>query len=98
MCTVTFIPVKDKVYITSNRDEKVVRKQALQPAEYYRKGAKLLFPKDPDAGGTWIALHENGNAVVLLNGAFEKHKPNPPYLRSRGIVMLDIIAEARPTR
>src|SRR3954468_2927378 len=98
MCTVTFIPVKDKIYITSNRDEKVVRKQALPPAEYSCKGSKLIFPKDADAGGTWIALHESGNAAVLLNGAFQKHKPNPPYLRSRGTVMVDIIAETSPAR
>ena len=26
-----------------------------------------------DAGGSWVALHEDGNAAVRLNGAFDKH-------------------------
>ena len=36
-------------------------------------------------------LHENGNAAVLLNGAFENHLPEPPYRKSRGKILLDII-------
>jgi hypothetical protein len=32
---------------------------------------RITYPKDADAGGTWIAKHENGNAVVLLNGGFK---------------------------
>ena len=74
MCTVTFIPTKEKYFITSNRDEKNIRKQGYCPCRILRSiKRKLIFPKDGDAGGTWIALHENGNAAVLLNGAFEKH-------------------------
>ena len=98
MCTVTFIPVKDRVYITSNRDEKNSRQRALPPKEYYHKHSKLVFPKDADEGGTWIALNENGNVAVLLNGAFEKYIPNPSYQRSRGVVLLDILADVRPAR
>jgi len=98
MCTVTFIPVKDKYYITSNRDEKVFRKQAIPPQLYNVDGRKLLFPRDTDAGGTWIALHENGNAAVLLNGAFIKHTSKPPYSRSRGLIFLDIIKSNMPVK
>lgn len=98
MCTVTFIPVKDKYYITSNRDEKFSRQQALPPAVYTVNGAKIMFPKDANAGGTWIALHENGNAAVLLNGAFVKHIPQPSYKKSRGIIFLEIITAAIPSR
>jgi uncharacterized protein with NRDE domain len=98
MCTVTFIPVRDKFFITSNRDEKNSRRQATPPAVYSFESGKIIFPKDGDAGGTWIALHENGNVGVLLNGAFEKHMPQPPYLLSRGQILLHIIASEGPVR
>jgi uncharacterized protein with NRDE domain len=98
MCTVTYIPINEKYFITSNRDEKNVRGTALHPAVYEINGKKLIYPKDANAGGTWIALHENGNAAVLLNGAFEKHIPRPPYRSSRGIILLEIISNERPAR
>jgi len=92
MCTVTFIPVNDIVYITHNRDERKVRSIASAPAQQQVNGFTLLFPKDSKAGGTWIAVNENGNAAVLLNGGFVKHEPQPSYRRSRGLVLLDVIA------
>ena len=98
MCTVTFIPVKNRYFITSNRDEKYSRKKAIPPVIYDNGKSKLLFPRDAAAGGTWIALHENGNAAVLLNGAFIKHVPQPPYEKSRGIILLEIIEANTPVR
>src|SRR5687768_1683567 len=94
MCTVTFIPVRDKIYITSNRDEKHWRSPALEPAVYPFSTGRLLFPKDADAGGTWIAAHENGQTIVFLNGGFVCHTPNPPYRRSRGLILLDLLNSA----
>ncbi len=79
--------------LSSNRDERHTRKQAQKPAIYETNGTKLLFPKDATAAGTWIAVKENGSAVCLLNGAFEAHIPQPPYRRSRGLVVLDIVSE-----
>jgi uncharacterized protein with NRDE domain len=96
MCTVSFIPVGNKFYITSNRDEKLTRKTALQPAVYKHEGVNILFPKDADAGGTWIAAKENGDAAVVLNGAFISHMPDPPYRRSRGLILLDLLAYEKP--
>ena len=98
MCTVTFIPVGDRYYITSNRDEKKMRRQAFPPAIHEENGNKIIYPMDADAGGSWVAMHENGNAAVLLNGAFEKHEPDPPYKKSRGIVFLEIINTVNPVR
>jgi hypothetical protein len=97
MCTVSFIPVKDKFLITSNRDEKYSRKTAVSPGMFVYNGQKLYFPKDVDAGGTWIVMKENGDAAVLLNGAFICHKAEPPYRLSRGIILLDIISAERPS-
>ena len=92
MCTVSFIPVHDKIFITHNRDEKAARLKAIPPKMYTINGHDLLFPRDSEAGGTWIAMDTMGNAAVLLNGASEKHVPRPPYLKSRGLAFLDIVA------
>ena len=97
MCTVSFIPVGDKFYITSNRDEKLSRKRALPPAIHEHDGTKILFPKDADAGGTWIAAKENGDVAVILNGAFINHISTPPYRKSRGLILLDILAREKPS-
>jgi Transport and Golgi organisation 2 len=93
MCTVSFIPLQNKVFIAHNRDEKSNRTKAVAPAEYIVNGYTLLFPRDSAAGGTWIACNKNnGSAAVLLNGAFEKHVHQPQYRKSRGLAFLDILA------
>lgn len=96
MCTVSFIPAAGNIYLTSNRDENQLRKPALHPEVYEFPTGRLLFPKDADAGGTWISVHENGNAIVFLNGGLVKHIPAPPYRRSRGLVLLDLIDSNNP--
>lgn len=97
MCTVSFIPSNDKYFITSNRDEKLSRKIAISPGMFDYNGQKLFFPKDADAGGTWIVMKENGDAAVLLNGAFICHTAEPPYRLSRGIILLDIFSTKKPS-
>lgn len=97
MCTVSFVPVREKFIITSNRDERVTRQKAVRPQLSVYNGQKFIFPTDPDAGGTWIVMKENGDTAVLLNGAFICHVPEPPYRLSRGIILLDIISSERPS-
>lgn len=97
MCTVSFIPAGDCFFITSNRDEKASRPRAIRPSLYEYNDSKLLFPKDAAGGGAWIAVKENGDAAVLLNGAFSPHTPEPPYRKSRGLVFLDILCSSRPS-
>ena len=89
MCTVTYIPQVQEGYIlSSNRDENAARSpRNLTFEEAGRQ--RLLFPRDTAAGGTWIALSDANRVVCLLNGAFEKHRHEPPYRRSRGIMVLD---------
>ena len=98
MCTVTFIPTADKIYLTSNRDEKSWRKQALPPRFYFHNDVQLIYPRDEDAGGTWIAANKNRNAAVLLNGAFIKHVPLSLYRKSRGLIFLDVIKSNTPVK
>ena len=93
MCTVTFIPDSRGVYyLTSNRDEHTGRAQALPP----RRHDDIVYPKDPVAGGSWVALKRNGDAGVLLNGAFTKHRRREAYRRSRGLVFLEIVGADDP--
>ena len=92
MCTVTYLPLGDGVVITSNRDEKTTRARAIPPKEYRINNTRLVFPKDPKAGGTWVAMNENGSMAVLLNGGWEKHSLQPVYRKSRGLVFLEIVS------
>jgi Transport and Golgi organisation 2 len=93
MCTVTFLPRPSGVLITSNRDEKIQRQAALPPAGYLVNGVELIFPKDQDAAGTWIAMRGPHQFAVLLNGACQKHQPAYPYAKSRGLIFLDIFSK-----
>lgn len=96
MCTVTYIPSGNSIFMASNRDEMLVRKFAEHPAVERFDSGKILFPKDGERGGTWIGAHSNGNAMVLLNGGFERHIPAPPYARSRGVVFLEVFDSDDP--
>uniref|UniRef100_UPI00404A4C8A NRDE family protein n=1 Tax=Flavobacterium sp. TaxID=239 RepID=UPI00404A4C8A len=96
MCTVSFVYSNNQIIITSNRDEKVVRETAIKPKSYFINNKNIIFPKDPKAGGTWFAVDENSNVVVLLNGAEEKHLPKSNYRKSRGLIVLDIISSQSP--
>jgi len=95
MCTVTYIPQTDGFILTSNRDEKKYR-PTLPPRIYTEKAAKLVYPKDEKAGGTWIAANENGTCIVLLNGAFENHQKKQSYRKSRGAILLEAIEKENP--
>jgi len=96
MCTVSFVRINDAVIITSNRDEHIQRKNAAAPDLHQLQNKKVIFPKDAKAGGTWFAAADNGVVAVLLNGAFNKHIAQPPYRKSRGLILLEIIEADEP--
>ncbi|PWA09787.1 NRDE family protein [Flavobacterium laiguense] len=98
MCTVSFVCANDKVIITSNRDEQVIRPSAIPPKNYTLNGKNIIYPKDPKAGGTWYVVDENGTVLVLLNGADEKHQVQLPYRKSRGLIVLEMICSVSPKR
>jgi hypothetical protein len=89
MCTVTYLPKNENCFIlTSNRDEDLSRPSALPISNYTIHNKEVYFPKDPKAGGTWIAKGKDFT-VCLLNGAFVPHKSKGNYRKSRGLVVLD---------
>lgn len=96
MCTVNFVQSNGKTIITSNRDEKVLREPAVTPMNYLINNKIVVFPKDQKAGGTWYAINEEGTVLVLLNGASEKHLLKKSYKKSRGLIVLEIIASNSP--
>jgi len=97
MCTVSFIPVKNGFYFTTNRDEKESRKPAIKPARHIFNNHELFYPKDSDACGTWVAMKNNTDAAILLNGAFKNHSPDYPYRQSRGIILLELFSTDNPS-
>jgi len=96
MCTVSFVSTNGKIIISSNRDEAVHRPNAIEPRNYLINNKNIIFPKDSKAGGTWFAVDESGTVLVLLNGAKEKHHHQPPYRKSRGLIVLDMIGSLSP--
>lgn len=92
MCTVSFLPASNGNYIlTSNRDEHVIRQRAMDIQQYRIGNNRVYFPKDPDAGGTWIATTGNNRTVCLLNGDLvNESKPTRTNFRmSRGMMVLN---------
>lgn len=90
MCTATYLPIsKTEFVLTHNRDEHTDRIIALNPQLFIVHDVSLYFPKDPQGNGTWFVTAKNNFTLCLLNGAFVKHIPQPPYAKSRGLVVLD---------
>ena len=96
MCTVSFVNNNGVVIITSNRDEQVLRPNAIAPRNYSQNGKNVIYPKDPKAGGTWFAVDADKTVLVLLNGGFVKHEAAFSYRKSRGLIALDIIYSDSP--
>ena len=91
MCTLTYLPLPGSSFLlTSNRDEKLHRSIAYAPSVYEHHGKVLLYPKDPQGNGTWLAVSNFGTVACLLNGGLVKHQSQPPYRMSRGLVLLEV--------
>lgn len=91
MCTVSFIYKGGKDFIlTSNRDEGVGRK-TIVPQCYKNEEGVLLYPKDSVAGGTWIGVSDKNRLLCLLNGAFDNHIKRNDYVKSRGLLVKELL-------
>ena len=93
MCTVTFVPLgKTNFTLTSNRDVGYKRAIASPPKIHVERGADLLYPRDEEAGGTWIGSSYDNRLLCLLNGGFEDHVRKLPYRKSRGLIVTELLA------
>src|SRR6266496_909427 len=66
MCTISFVPKLRGFYLAMNRDEKFTRSTALPPAIVDLADRRAIFPREP-AGGTWIAVNNDGVCLALVN-------------------------------
>ncbi len=67
------------------------------PAVEKFSSGKVLYPRDNN-GGTWIGIHNNGNAMALVNGAFAPHIRKDEYRESRGKLFLEIFNSPNPVK
>jgi len=96
MRTVTYIPSKNDIFITSIRKEKIGHTAALPPERYSFSSGSIIFPKETDTGGSWIACHANGNAVAFLNETVTADTSGASYRKSRGLILLDLADHTTP--
>lgn len=92
MCTVTFLPLNDNDFVlTSSRDVPFSRKKAMLPTEYIEDDVAITYPKDGDAGGTWIGTSSKKRLICLLNGGYTDHKIQENYKMSRGLIVKELL-------
>jgi len=92
MCTVTLLPLTDNGFVlTSSRDVGYKRQKALAPESHVEKEVSLHYPKDGEAGGTWIGTSRNNRLICLLNGGFENHIQKESYAKSRGLIVKELL-------
>jgi len=92
MCTVTFLPLGENEFIlTSSRDVPFARKKAEIPQLYIEDGVEITYPKDGDAGGTWIGTSSKNRLICLLNGGFKNHISKKKYRQSRGLIVKNLL-------
>lgn len=91
MCTISYVPLKNGFVITDSRDE-YFKREAIAPQLYKEFNAQLFYPKDLQAGGTWMGVSNKSNLICLMNGAFAPHERKEIYRKSRGIVVKELIA------
>jgi hypothetical protein len=95
MCTATWLTRADGYELFFNRDERRTRKPARPPTIRDWDGVRFIAPTDTDAGGTWIAVNELGQALALLNYYEADIMPlaSPRQFTSRGQLVLDLITQ-----
>jgi|TARA_B110000908_G_C10262477_1_gene460390 hypothetical protein len=92
MCTVSYLPLENNGFIlTSNRDVPYTRKKANEPKVYEEGGVELNYPKDGEAGGTWIGTSSKNRLICLLNGGFYYHTSRSIYKKSRGLIVNELL-------
>ncbi|MGB5244089.1 MAG: NRDE family protein [Lutimonas sp.] len=92
MCTVTYVPFENGDFIlTSSRDVPFSRKPAEVPKTEIQEGIAVHFPKDGEAGGSWIGYSSKERLICLLNGGFQDHQAQESYRKSRGHIVIELL-------
>ncbi|MEM7621639.1 MAG: NRDE family protein [Planctomycetota bacterium] len=86
MCTVSIIGLKDRGFrLVHSRDEQRNRPAGIAPTTARAdNGGCLTAPKDPQAGGTWVAARSDGVSLAVMNVNPTPPPMLPEHLVSRG--------------
>ena len=90
MCTLTYRLTDAGYELFFNRDEQRSREQALPPE--INKSLNAIYPVDPAGKGTWIAVHQSGLSLALLNYYQAEKKAVAGEFTSRGEIILTLLA------
>jgi len=78
-----------------SRDEQRTRSNELEPRwQALENGTRACWPTDPDGGGTWVAAHESGLFLGLLNLNLPEEEldpDRPAFTRTRGLIIPELI-------
>lgn len=85
MCTLTYRLTENGYQLFFNRDEQITRPHAIAPA--LNTALKSIYPIDPTGGGTWIAAHESGVSLALLNYYQAQIDSAKKIFTSRGVII-----------
>lgn len=89
MCTLTYRVTEDGYELFFNRDEQRSRAAAIEPSLDASLGA--IYPVDPVGKGTWIAVHESGLSLALLNFYQAQSGRPSAHFVSRGELILKLL-------
>ncbi len=96
MCTISFLPCSAGSFLlATNRDEMRNRKEAEPPAIHTSGKTRVIRPVDGDAGGTWVALSEDGIAFAIMNEYQSTVRVDGPFT-SRGKI-IPAVADCKTT-
>jgi len=89
MCTLTYLINSYGYQLFFNRDEQRSRPIAIAPV--YDPQYHAIFPIDPLGQGTWLAVHEQGYSLALLNNYQAAEHLSVPNKISRGQIILALL-------
>jgi hypothetical protein len=96
MCTVVFMPEKDRLCFASLRDESPLRAKVSLAKIDTENPIEYIAPIDGLAGGTWLGANNLSTVIVLLNGGFNIHHRMASYKMSRGLIVKKLLSLTKP--
>lgn len=91
MCTLTYLLTENGYELFFNRDEQRARKTALKP--FLNPQCNAVYPVDPVGAGTWIAVHQSGLSLALLNFYQAEIVTLSGSFVSRGQIILSLLKD-----
>ena len=92
MCTLTYRLTAQGYQLFFNRDEQRTRPQAVPPT--IDEALQSAYPIDPTGGGTWIAVHQSGVSLALLNYYQAQVKSGLKTFISRGVIIPKLLLDS----